>query len=137
MTMQRQRLNLVLGQGLSSSDSSDSASPPVSGAGRQTTPARNVQETGFYLDLNLMRRLREENPFLLCFQSFLRSSGPYSEAHVDSLCNALARVMKVCSGDRDPSSPELSDLVDIGLMHRLAQVMQGMHFSSRTKDRYF
>ena len=62
--------------------------------------AMDQGESGLNLGSDIRKRLREENQFLLCFESFV-GARRYSDCHVDNLCELLTSTARaevnICS----------------------------------------
>ena len=122
----------------SSADSSESQSESplrVPGQSQQAMLTRKLEEAGLHLGRNVKERLRKKNPFLVTFEAALKA-GSYSIAHINNMCDNMARIMKFYTVDNNPYSFQLSNVTNIETLHRLSQAMVDAGMAAETKLKY-
>ena len=80
----------------------------------------NLKKAGLHCSLTVKRRLQTEHPFLVTLEDALKVA-EYGEDFINNMCDNMVRIMNFYAGD--PYMFELTDLTDMGTLHRLSTVL--------------
>ena len=112
---------------------SDFDSPPLNALTGPQLVSYNLKKAGLHCSVTVKRRLRTEHPFLVTLEDAMKAA-EYGDDFINNLCDDMVRIMNFYA--RDPYKFELTDLTDMGTLHRLSTVLQESGARAETRIKY-